>query len=257
MKWLATTTSKFSELDTQSLGPWLRMAKEAPKQTTKAVHKICFEAKAIEAAEARALGWADESVVPVSIADNVVHCKLCDFHGTRVQVQCHEQRVHGTISDITRCVDTSACTVCGLLFESVVICRRHSRESSICNFNLLRRGPFLTAAELAASLDDDAAIKVANCKVAKAALKTSKVCTRTFGPHQLIFNKDGVVIQPSAKGHPLGNGRPLFLPRHLCEVSEVCLEPCEATRYKPCTDQCRLCGAAPHIFSGPFRSHYW
>ena len=47
-----------------------------------------------------------------------------------------------------------------------------------------------------------------------------------------------------------------FLPRQLCEVSEVSLEACPAARYTPCTDMCRLCGVAPIVFYGPYRSHF-
>ena len=254
VKWLAANTQTFGDLDTTSLGPWLCMARDFPKQTAKAVKKVCFIDKAIDAAEARALGWQGASVVPAEVADNDFQCQMCDYRGTRVQVQCHEQREHDLISTITRCVDTAACSVCGLMFDSVLICRRHSRESSICNHNLLLRGPFLSDSDLTASLEEDQAIKAANCKAAKAPMKTKKVCTRTFGPRQKIVDKNGVVIQPAKNGHPLGNGRPLFLPRHLCEASLPFTGSCDAARYMPCTDQCRLCGAAPTVYNGPFRN---
>ena len=144
-----------------------------------------------------------------------------------------------------------------LLFDSVAVCRKHSRESPICNYNLLPRGPFVSEVDLVASLEEEQATKAANYKAARAPLKTNKVCIRTFGPLLQIYGEDGVRIQPSKKGHPLGNGRALFLPRHLCEVSEPFRGSCIAARYKPCTVQCRLCGAAPTVFCGPFKTFFW
>ena len=48
------------------------MAKEFPKQTARAVHKICLEPNAVDAAEARALGWRSDAVVPELVANDSV-----------------------------------------------------------------------------------------------------------------------------------------------------------------------------------------
>ena len=193
------------------------MAKAKPHQTAQAVHKICMEEKAVQAAESMALGMSDDVIVPAASADDLIQCNLCEYKGNARQVQCHQQRWHGTIADLTICVDTAACTVCGLLFESVAVNRRHSRESSLCLHNLLRRGPFIDDATLALSLDEDALFKTSHGKSGQVTMKRSKCCVRTFGPHRIVVNMEGADIAPSKKGHPLGNGRPLFLPRQLCE----------------------------------------
>ena len=200
VKWLAKSTSTFAELEVHSLSPWLQMAKSRPSQTAQAVHKICMEERAVQAAEALALGMKEDIIVPAEVADNLMQCRQCEYKGTAKQVQCHEQRWHGTIADITRCVDTAACSVCGLLFESVAINRRHSRESTLCKHNLLRRRPFLDDATLALSLDEDASFKTSNGKSGKVTMKTSKCCVRTIGPHRVVTGKDGAIYEAFTKG---------------------------------------------------------
>ena len=97
--------------------------------------------------------------------------------------------------------------------------------------------------------------QTSNGKSGKVTMKTSKCCVRTVGPHKIVFDTDGAVIKPSIKGHPLGNGRPLFLPRELCLLVEEAGTSCPAARYKLCTDECRLCGEDPRVFLGPFRQY--
>ena len=72
--------------------------------------------------------------------------------------------------------------------------------------------------------------------------KISKLCIRMFGPHREVIDNDGSIVQPSRKGHPLGNNRQLHLPPHLLEhVPRIDL-PCQASRYTVCTAACVLCG---------------
>ena len=177
--------------------------------------KICLEPKAVQSAEALALGKAADVVVPVAVTNNSFQCRHCDYRGTKVKVHCHEQRVHAEISDLTRCVDTCTCAICGLTFEAVVFNRRHSRDSPLCKANLLRHGPVIDGMDLEMSLDMDAALRTANGKSGKATMKKSGCCMRAFGPYRIIYDANGQVVQASKRGHPLGNGRPFFLPPHL------------------------------------------
>ena len=97
-------------------------------------------------------------------------------------------------------------------------------------------------AALEASLDEDATFKTDNGKAGKTTMKKAGCCVRTFGPHRVILNEAGHVVQPSKRGHPLGNGRPLFLPYNLLEHVPVVDVRCEAARYRACTAKCGLCG---------------
>ena len=244
IKWLVEATVTFADLDCSTLGPWLVMARDFPKQTARAVMKICLEPKAVQCAEALALGKVVDDIVTDAVADDSYHCRFCAYHGSARQVQCHEQRLHAAVSDLMYCADSCTCSICGLTFESVVVNRRHSRESLLCKLNLLRHGPVIEGLDLLLSLDEDASFKSANGKAGKTTMKTSGCCVRAFGPHRIIYDADGHIVQASKRGHPLGNGRPLFLPPHLLEHVEVLELPCPAARYSACTDWCGLCGGS-------------
>ena len=145
------------------------------------------------------------------------------------------------ISEITTCVNTPWCTVCGLLFDTVCIARIHAREALLCKHNLLLRGPVCTDDEVALTLDIDAKFKSDNSKKGVASTKRKNACIRSFGPYQPAVNFDGVPLVPSKKGHPLGGGRGLCLPRRLIEHVEEMVLHCPASRYRLCTVACGLC----------------
>ena len=67
--------------------------------------------------------------------------------------------------------------------------------------------------DLEVSLDEDAAFRTANGKSGKGTMKKSGCCMRAFGPYRIVYDANGQVVQASKRGHPLGNGRPLFLPQ--------------------------------------------
>ena len=179
VKWLASSTKTFSNLDCTTLGPWLTMARDFPKQTSKAIHKICLETQAVQAAVAL-VARPGEASVPAASAEMCL-CRYCDYVGSWAQVHCHEQREHGEISVLTKCVDTCSCAICGLSFEAIVFNRLHSRASPLCKINLLRYGPVMSDAEVQLSLDEDATFKTANSKSGKSGMKKSGCCVSKSG----------------------------------------------------------------------------
>ena len=116
------------------------------------------------------------------------------------------------------------------------------RSSKICRLNLLLRGPFLDDAQLAASMAERALWRKQNIKSGLAVGKRKKLCVRSFGPHQVILNAGGEIVQSSLKGHPLGGrGRPMYLPSGLLRPDPVEVTGCPASRLAPCSGKCVLC----------------
>ena len=139
-------------------------------------------------------------------------------------------------------MDTVACTVCGLVFDSVAGNLAHASKSKLCCSNLIGRGVFLSGDGLKESLAAAASFRSDNKRSGKAPKKVAKLCVRSFGPFPPVFDANNNVIVPSRKGHPLGEGRPLFLPPRLLEAfifDEI--DKCPAGRLKVCTSLCLLC----------------
>ena len=158
-------------------------------------------------AEALALGQADDVIIPADMANDIFTCRYCTYRGSIRQVQCHEHRLHADISEVTRCIDTLTCAICGLHFGKVVFNRRHARESHLCKLNLLRHGPVLDDEALALSLDEDATVKTTNGKAGKTTMIKAGCCVRTFGPHRIIYDEAGRIVKASKKGHPFGGSQ--------------------------------------------------
>ena len=157
IRWLASSSSLFKDLDHTSLAPWLQMARGSPVPTAKAIKQACGQAEVRQMA--MILQSNDEAyiepVVPHSVGDipSTWTCTECDHScGTRTALKCHMTTAHGVYSDVGKCIDTCWCTVCGLLFDHEALVAEHVGKSKVSRLNLLLRGPHLDEAAHAAAL---------------------------------------------------------------------------------------------------------
>ena len=152
----------------------------------------------------------------------------------------HRVTAHGTLDQVHACIDSNVCTVCMLVFSSILAVKRHVMEKSpICKLNLLRRGEFLTETEVHSC--NSSAVEVRRVK--KASGKHSSIlCCRSFGPLLSVFKDDDSQVQPY-RGNPLGKRGPLRLPPHLLLVDEIVETTgrCPASLRKDCIERCLLC----------------
>ena len=122
--------------------------------------------------------------------------------------------------------------------------RSHVWHSEVCRLNLLWRGPFLHGDAHTAALAERATVTRKNCKAGIGSEKITRLCVRTFGPHQPILDGNGEFVVPSTRGHPLGPNRALHWPSNLTEVDNYVEVGCPAARYESCSLSCGLCGGS-------------
>ena len=156
-------------------------------------------------------------------------------------MKCHMTTAHGQYSAVGKCIDTSWCTVCGLLLDDEALVAEHVGKSKVCRLNLLRRGPHLDEGAHAAALARRSEFRRRNLKGSVSQGKVTNLCVCTFGPHQLIVDENGERLLPSKKGHPLGPNRPLYLPSGLLCPYLDAVNGCQASRYRSCTEACLMC----------------
>ena len=221
------------------------MARDAPVATAKAIRKAC-ETCDVKQLAVTMQGQASSYMEPLTVARDVPavwQCDMCEYScGNKATLQCHYTSKHKQFSNTSRCVDTSWCTVCGLLFDDSAAVADHLRSSQMCRLNLLLRGPFLSDEELAANLASRARWRQQNIKGGQVAGKRKNLCVRTFGPHQVVMNAGGEIVELSDTGHPLGGrGTPMYLPSGLLMPDPDSIAGCPASRYAPCTGKCVLC----------------
>ena len=158
-------------------------------------------------------------------------------------LRCHRTAYHGQLSSANWCIDTSTCTVCLLAFSSIATCKAHVMDKSqVCRLNLLMRGPFLSIGEVLACNVGVSGSRCTNMAQGKPRNHAKVLCTRTFGPIQVVYDVEGEPIVPY-KGNPLRVG-PLRLPHQLikCDVQPALSEgQCPASVRKPCGVGCLLC----------------
>ena len=248
IRWLCSCTTTFKDLDSSSLAPWLNMARANPRSAIACIRKAVRQEKAIQVACAMAAPVGGDGGTGRTEALSF-QCPVCTFScSTMCGLQGHLTMSHGRINELTACIDTPWCTVCGLRSASVNMNLHHAYEGSeICRHNLLKRGPFLEGEALVAVMASTALCRSESFKAGNQRRKADKSCIRSFGPHQQIWTVcDSHVIVPSKRGHPLGSDkkRKLHLPPHLWdEIDNSLLDclPCHASLYSPCTDKCVLC----------------
>ena len=156
-------------------------------------------------------------------------------------LNCDSTTAHGEYSEVGKCIDTRWCSVCGLLFDGEALVAEHAGKSDLCRLNLFLRGAFLDESSHDAALSRRTFFRRTNLNKGVSQGKVAKLCVRTFGPHQCVFNEQGGVVVPSKKGHPLGPNRPLHLPSGLLCPYLDAVPGCQASRYRTCTDACLIC----------------
>ena len=188
-------------------------------------------------------GYA-EPLQPTSDVPSVWRCTLCTYEcASKSALSCHEVAGHGVFTEVSRCINTPWCSVCGFRFETIVCASAHVQDKSpLCKLNLLLRGPFLTDEQHVDVLAAIATSRTKNIRSGVHKHKISKLCVRMFGPHRGVVDHDGTVVKASRKGHPLGNNRQLHLPPHLLVQVPRLYLPWQASRYTACTAACLLCG---------------
>ena len=246
IRWLASSSSLFKDLDHTSLAPWLQMARDSPVSTAKAIRKACDQADVRQMAVVLQSNDAAyiEPVRPSSVVDlpSAWTFVECDYScGTKTALKCHMTTAHGQYSEVGKCIDTCWCTVCGLLFDDEALVAEHVGKSKVCRLNLLLRGPHLDEAAHAATLARRSEFRRRNKRGGLSQGKVTNLCVRTFGPHQLIVDANGERLLTSKRGHPLGDNKPLYLPSGLLRPDLDAVVGCEATRYRPCSAACLMC----------------
>lgn len=117
---------------------------------------------------------------------SIWRCHACGYLGkSKSGLSMHRVVVHSALQPINYCVDSAVCSVCGLIFSSILAATVHVAEpSEICLNNLLRRGAFLSPSQVQQCREEIIAVRLAKTKSGKI---LSKRCCRTFWPAQASF----------------------------------------------------------------------
>ena len=113
-----------------------------------------MQEKAVRHAEALAVtGGASKGGTVPAVATTLQCPFLPRMCSSKQEMHGHVQGMHRAINEVTRCIGSGTCSVCGLLFEGVA---GNAYKSEISKLNLLLRGPFLDETALTDTLADAA-----------------------------------------------------------------------------------------------------
>ena len=231
------------------MAAWMELATHHSVQLLNGVRKVCGQPFAVMGARLAHVGEQVDRLAPSSgVAQPVLFsCPDCSYTCDNSRaINCHMVNLHGHVSFIARCVNSEACSVCGLVFSNIANSREHVGVggSKICLHNLVLRGVFMKDGEVIAVNADIASARRTNFSNGWSKCKVKNRCVRFSGPHLLAYGIDGNVIEPSKKGSPIGPAR-LHLPHQLiiydADNSYNNVESCPAARFSQCTGRCTLC----------------